>query len=183
MRALRRRKLAWFYAAPLAGFYSAVDKLRRLRAIVCAKVPRLAVADGLIWRGSPEGNEVEYFNQFTAAFKAVGALHRTEAPDRKHYFHYWLDHCQAWLKGSGESTDLSFAPFVCACLAHGDVAYSGLFVDGEVLELGLYAYGIGRPAGDAWRRVLETGEILLPSPPATRLAPASPSRVHIGDVW
>jgi hypothetical protein len=159
------------------------DELGRLRAIVCAKVPRLAVADGLIWRGDKEDNDAEHFKQFTAAFQALGAMHRTEMPDRKHYLHHWTDHCETWLKGSGESTDLSFAPFVCACLAHGDVAYSGLFVDGEVLELGLNAYGIGRPAGDAWRRVLETGELLLPSPPAMRLAPASPSRVHGGGVW
>ena len=33
VRALRRRKLAWFYAAPLAGFYSAVDKSPDRRSV------------------------------------------------------------------------------------------------------------------------------------------------------
>ena len=159
------------YPAPTSKFVMPNDdELGRLRAIVTAKIPRLALADGLISRGDKKTTLSISGSSLRRSGLSERCIRKNRMPDRKHYLHHWTDHCETWLKTFGQWIDLSFAPLSARAWAHGDVAYSGLFVDGEVLELGLNAYGIGRPAGDAWRRVLETGEIVLPSPPAMRLA-------------
>jgi hypothetical protein len=42
-------------------------------------------------------------------------------------------------------------------------------IDGVVLEFGLNIYRIGRPATDAWRKVLSTGRTIeLTAPPSSR---------------
>jgi hypothetical protein len=156
--------------APRSEFIMpSTDELHRLRAIVAAKFPKLNVTDGLIFRGDAEQNEQEYFKQFCASFRALGALHRTERPDRKRYVSYWIDTCEDLLKAVGNSTSISGLPFIAAALSHGDVCYSGLFVEGSVLELGLNSFGIGKPPRDAWKRVLSTGHVLpMILPPASR---------------
>ncbi len=51
---------------------------------------------------------------------------------------------------------LKFAPFVTACLSHGDIAYTLLFLDGQPLSLGLSKFE-GTEAKDGWKRVLDFG--------------------------
>jgi hypothetical protein len=149
-----------FPVARSAFIMPSSDELRRLRDIVFANFAKLNVADGLVFRGDAEQNSAEYFRQFCASFRALGALHRTEKPDRKHYLSHWIDTCEDMLKPMGNSTTLSGLPFLAAALAHGDIAYAGLFTEGCVAELGLNAFRIGKPPGDAWRRVLSTGRVL-----------------------
>jgi hypothetical protein len=159
-----------FYPAPVSNFVMpSTDELHRLRDIVAAKIPRLNVTEGLVFRGDVEQNETEYFRQFCASFRALGALHRSEKPDRKRYLSYWIDACEDLLKSMGNSTTLSGLPFLAAALSHGDIAYAGLFAEGCVPELGLNAYRIGKPPRDAWKQVLSTGRILaMVLPPASR---------------
>jgi hypothetical protein len=145
------------------------DELHRLRDIVAAKLPRLNVTDGLVFRGDAQQNEAEYFKQFCASFRALGALHRTEKPDRKRYLSHWIEACEDLLKAVGNSTSISGLPFLAAALSHGDIPYAGLFTDGAVPELALHAYGIGRPPRDAWKKVLSTGSILpMIAPPSSK---------------
>jgi hypothetical protein len=66
---------------------------------------------------------------------------------------------------------------VSAVLAHSDIAFSGLFMSGHVLELGLSEY-LGRSATDRWRTLLKTREVLRGSPVRVPMAPLSPSRVY-----
>jgi hypothetical protein len=154
------------------------EEFRRLRDIVFAKFPKLNVTEGLVFRGDAEQNEQEYFKQFCASFRALGALHRTEKPDRKRYVSYWIDACEDLLKAVGNSTSISGLPFIAAVLAHGDISYSGLFTEGCVFEVGLNAYRMGRAPRDAWKQVLATGRILqMVLPPASRNYATPPFRV------
>jgi hypothetical protein len=159
-----------FYMVQRSNFVMpSTDELRRLCDIVFAKFPKLNVTDGLVFRGDSEQNEAEYFRQFCASFKALGAMHRTENPDKKHYISFWMDLASDWLKTVRDSTSISGLPFIAAVLAHGDICYSGLFVDGATFEVGLNAYAMGKPPRDAWRGVLATGQILpMRVPPSSR---------------
>jgi hypothetical protein len=168
-----------FYPPQRSNFVMpSTNELRRLRDIVFMKFPRLNVTDGMVFRGDNEQNEAEYFRQFCASFRALGALHRTEKPDRKRYVSYWIDHCEAWLKTVGAPTSITGLPFLAAALSHGDVPFAGLFSDGCVPELGLNAFGIGKPPRDAWRQVLATGRILpMIAPPSSKNYATPPFRV------
>jgi hypothetical protein len=158
------------YPTPRSAFIMpSGSELKQLCDVVFAKVPKLNQADGLVFRGTTEENNAEYFRQFCASFRALGALHRSEKPDRKRYLSYWIDACEDLLKSMGNSTTLSGLPFLAAALSHGDIAYAGLFTEGCVPELGLNAYRMGKPPGDAWKRVLSTGHVLpMILPPASR---------------
>jgi hypothetical protein len=150
-----------FYPAPVSSFtMPSPAELSQLRDIVFAKYPRLNVTEGMVFRGDNEANEAEYFKQFCASFRALGAMHRTERPDKKHYISFWMDLASDWLKTVRDSTSISGLPFIAAVLAHGDICYSGLFVDGATFEVGLNAYRMGKPPGDAWKKVLATGRIV-----------------------
>jgi hypothetical protein len=50
---------------------------------------------------------------------------------------------------------------------------------GQVWEIGLNCYGVGRPPSDKWKNVLQ-GQILAPVATRMPLAPSSPSRVYFG---
>jgi hypothetical protein len=124
-------------------------------------------------------------------------LTKTAAPVTKFAPSWWIDYAQQWARDSGvQGVIRSLLP---AIIASGDVQYSfddrsafwldpyrasGRVVDaqGHVWEFGLTPphYG-GKPASpDAWRKVLDTGNALLPSAPARRMAPPSPARVIVG---
>jgi hypothetical protein len=156
-------------------------ELGSLREIVCTKYPQLGESAGLVWRGSREENEIEYFSTFKLAFLALGDMHRIEAPNRKRYVTHWSEEAEIWLRRRrGWAPTLRFGPFVTAVLAHGDIQFSGLFVDAQVLELGLSTYA-GHAASGAWKKVLATGGLLPMSPAHMPMAPRSPARVIVGD--
>jgi hypothetical protein len=167
------------YPQPRSAFIMPDEtSLHSLLRVVFANVPKLNQTDGLVFRGDAKQNEAEYFKQFCASFRALGALHRTEKPDRKRYVSYWIDVCEDLLKSMGNSTTLSGLPFLAAALSHGDIAYAGLFTEGCVPELGLNAYRMGKPPGDAWKQVLSTGRIIpMILPPSSRNYPTPPFRI------
>ena len=120
-------------------------------------------------------DEPRWRKGFAAAFTALGAMGRLEQPAS-----YFLDHATSWLRSHGVCVDIGDA-FTAASLGWGDVCWTDFRVDGQVLELGLNPWGIGRKASaTAWQRVLRTGELLAPSPPLLKLAPRSPARVIVG---
>ena len=154
------------YPQPVSTFVMpSQDELKQLLAIVLAKFPRLAPDMSDRWANN---NEVKFAKQFAAAFRAVGMMHRSEKPDKKRYVQYFIDHGDNLLRALGPHAEIGPA-FLPACLAHGDVPISDWRIDGQVLEFGLNIYRIGRPATDAWRKVLATGNtIALIAPPLSR---------------
>jgi hypothetical protein len=164
-----------FYPAPVSNFVMpSPTELKQLCDIVLRKFPKLAPDMTDKWA---DNNEVKFAKQFAAAFRAVGQMHRTEKPDRKRYANYFVDHAEDLLRAQGASAEIGQA-FLPACLAHGDVPISDWRIDGVVLEIGLSIYRIGRPATDAWRRVLSTGNtIALIAPPSSRNYPTPVFRV------
>jgi hypothetical protein len=166
------------YPAPVSNFIMpSSTELKQLLSIVLRKFPQLAPDMTDRWS---QNNEADFARKFAAAFKAIGQMHRTEKPDRKRYASYFVDHAEDLLRAQGASAEIGPA-FLPACLAHGDVPISDWRIDGVALELGLNIYRIGRPATDAWKRVLATGNtIALIAPPSTRNYPTP--GVRIGNV-
>jgi hypothetical protein len=163
------------YPAPLSTFIMPSSaELKQLLAIVLAKFPQLAPDMSDRWA---DNNEAKFLKQFGAAFYAIGLMHRTEKPDKKRYVSFFVDHAEDLLRAHGASADIGPA-FLPACLAHGDVPISDWRIDGVVLEIGLNIYRIGRPATDAWKRVLATGcTIPLIAPPSSRNYPRPDVRI------
>jgi hypothetical protein len=156
------------------GFLMPSDaELRQLMARVHAAHPKLADLDGLVERGD-DAIDAEFINfrgdirkavfakQFRLSFIALSHFRRTEEPDPRRYVSYWQDEALDCLAGLGQPSEtLKFGPFVTACLAHGDVCFSGLGMGGRVpLSLGLSRHS-GAPAKDAWRRVLDYGPLAM----------------------
>ena len=151
-------------------------ELRELASIVCERYPFLTDITGPAFYGARVERLQDWHRQFVAAFRALGAMKRTPQVDRKRYASHWIDEAEMLLRSLGKSTTLRFGPFTAALLAHGDIPYAGLFMDGCVPEFGLSLY-VGREASDAWRGVLASGKLLAPSPTRQIMAAPSPARV------
>lgn len=109
------------------------------------------------------------FRGFCAAFRWLANQGRTELPNKKYAISYWLDCCHTWLRQRDViANDVGGNELVLAVLAAGDVCYvRGDLSVGCVWELGLHEYyKRGRPASDAWRNVMATGNVLTPTRPA-----------------
>jgi hypothetical protein len=155
-----------FHIAPVSNFVMpSSSDLAQLLSIVLRKFPKLAPDTTDRWA---DNNEAKFAKQFEAAFRAIAMMHRTEKPDKKRYVQYFIDHGEDLLRALGPHAEIGPA-FTVACLAHGDVPISDWRIDGVVLEFGLNIYRIGRPATDAWRKVLSTGRTIeLTAPPSSR---------------
>lgn len=140
-------------------------EMKKLLAIVRLHVPH---AD----RINPDDPD-QLLRGFVICFRRIANLGRCPTPNGRYGITWWMDECKSWLRTRGViANDVSGAAYIAAVLASGDVPFvrhdAAL---GHVWEFGLLPYG-GKPAGDAWKRVLETGNILPGSHPA-RSAPAS----------
>jgi hypothetical protein len=157
-------------AVAASGFLMPSDaELRQLMARVHAAHPKLADLDGLIERGD-NAIDAEFIDfrgdirvavfskQFKLSFIALSHFRRVEEPDSRRYVSYWQEEAIDCLAGLGQASEtLKFNPFVTACLAHGDVPFSGLHMGARVpLSLGLSRHS-GAPAKDGWKRVLDFG--------------------------
>jgi hypothetical protein len=151
-----------------------LKEMERLFEIVKRHAPWPQAMRG---RFSDEGQP---FRSFCSAFRWIMNKGRVEHPNNKIDLSYWIDEARVWLRSRNSlASDLDANGLVLAALACGDVAYVvGDGRLGTVWELSLAQHG-GRPASpDAWKRVLLTGEILPPSPPA-RSVTVVPSNVRI----
>ena len=149
------------HVTPVSGLVMpSDDQMRALYAIVSKAHPKLVREPHRgEWTQAP-------FNDFAAAFVAMGNLGRTPQPDGKHSLGWWVDHAIFGAPGAKGQRAFGDAEFVLAALAHGDVPYRP-YADGSPWEFGLMPYtGQGTPAGDAWRRVLASGRISPPAAPA-----------------
>jgi hypothetical protein len=129
------------------------------------------------------------FRGFCGAYRFVSNCGRVAAPNAKVSISWWLDNMIDWLRQRGAvALDATGASFVAAVYAAGDV----LFVPhngtlGTVWEFGLVLPGQsggsgGKPASDAWRRILRDGAsaVLPSSVPVRRIEAPSQVRIYGG---
>ena len=157
---------------PCPGFIMPSDKeLSQLCLRVRQHWPLLNNLNGLIDPNGAINSELanatgdiraaEYLRQMRLAFIALSYFKRTPSPDMRHYITHWIEEAQIVLADMGKrSEELRFAPFVCAAIMHGDIAYTALNLDGQPLSLGLSMHE-GNEAKDGWNRVIEHG---VPAP-------------------
>jgi hypothetical protein len=132
-------------------------ELRRLFDIVRHRVPEQKSHD-------PD----RPFRGFLAAYRYVANCGRIAAPNSKLGLGYWMDDLKQWLHQRDAMTlDVTGSSFIAAVLASGDIS----FVPHDSMRGFVWEFGIvppnhgGKPASDAWKRVLE-GSVLAPSAPA-----------------
>jgi len=167
---------------PCPGFIMPTDKEL---TVLCLRVrkhwPVLNNLNGLIDPNGAINSELanatgdiraaEYLRQMRLAFIGLTYFKRTPDPDHRRYITHWIEETQIVLADMGKRCEeLRFAPFVCAAIMHGDIAYTALNLDGQPLSLGL-SKDVGAEAKDAWKRVLDRG----PADPVGRVNHA-PSR-------
>jgi hypothetical protein len=97
-----------------------------------------------------------FFHDFCGAFERVAHLRRTEQIDSKHALSWWVGEANRWLRGR----QIDGAAFLAAVIGAGDVSFVQRDEYGNVWAFGLATFG-GRPATEAWRRVLK-GQLLPP---------------------
>jgi hypothetical protein len=148
------------------------DQMRKLFSIVRHRVPE---------QKSPDPDSA--FRGFCASYRYVFNCGRIAAPNAKVSITWFIDGMKTWLRERNAMTiDVSGSSFIAAVLASGDILYvphdSAV---GHVWEFSLVLppnHG-GKPASDAWKRVLN-GSVMAPSQPARRDLPLSPVRIVSG---
>lgn len=151
------------------------SQLEALAKIVGAKYPSMTDTNCQGFHGDVDSREQDWWKQFKAAFRAIGAFGRLDQPDRKKYLSYHISAIENHLRTIRSFENLRVGPFLCAVLSHGDIPYAGLE---KIPEIGLAGPNTGRPATDAWRKVLN-GSILPMGGPAPGRIEQTPSPVRI----
>jgi hypothetical protein len=174
------RELTVTTPAPVSTFkMPTLDQLAKLLDIVGRHFPSLLSVDGPAFEGTSTERHKQYCEQFEGAFLAIGNMKRKDRPDTTVYLSYHIEVAESVLKSFGRpSMTIRGNAFLAACLAHFDVPVSsiGRQHEGIVTEIGLHQY-VGRPAGDAWRRIIEGAaprEVAVQRPPAAQI----PARVQ-----
>ncbi|WP_315792181.1 MULTISPECIES: hypothetical protein [unclassified Bradyrhizobium] len=121
-------------------------------------------------RQDRDQRHLRHDHEFASAFRMLGALGRTEQVDHGKALTYWCDVVrEALCEYCGIIVEVPANILAAAALAHGDIQYARN-------GLGLRWFEVGRPAGDAWRSLLETGKVL---PPSEQVTSSRPGRVTI----
>jgi hypothetical protein len=128
------------------------------------------------------GKQDEFWREFELAFRRIAYMRRLEEPDHGKALTYWTSEARNWFEDlDGRAVDIHALPYLAAALSHGDIPY--VVADptvGSVWTLGVSPYS-GRPATDKWRRVLETEQLLTPTPAALHLVQPQVHPVRIFD--
>jgi len=101
------------------------EQLKRLGAIVIAKVPW--VSDVLrpgFW-GTDDQRVTDWMKQYRASFMALGVFKRTEKPNHKVYLSWHISPVETYLRTIHNFETLRSGPFLAAALAHGDILALG----------------------------------------------------------
>jgi hypothetical protein len=123
---------------------------------------------------------------FAGAYRFVSNCGRIAVPNSRVSLSWWLEGMTAWLRARNAITrDVSGSSFIAAIFAAGDIAYTPHNAAiGTVWEFAILPPDRigGKPASDAWRRVLTQGvsAILPPSAPARRMPAPSQVRIYGG---
>lgn len=147
-----------------------LEELRKLFKIVRPRAP---------WKIHDEDRA---FSGFRGAFRWIMAQGRINQPNPKCDLDFFVAGCRTWLRDRGAMVvDIDVNAVMLAAMAAGDIAFvvpnAAL---GNVAELALHdVLNAGRAADKtAWRRVLETGQLLAPSHPARSAPAAHPVRLY-----
>ncbi len=116
-----------FHPVEVSGFVMPSEsELKLLAIIVIAKHPSFGDVSGQGFYGSREEREEDFWRQYKAAFMALGAFKRLDAPDHKKYLSFHISAVEGYLRAVDKSETLRVQPFMTAVLAHGDIPYAGL---------------------------------------------------------
>jgi hypothetical protein len=138
---------------PLFVMPDQVD-LRRLFYLVTMAHPQLAP------QGRDEGEALKYFGY---AFFRIGSLGHVDKLETKYAVSWWADEATWWLKDRGVNLiRLTSSDFTIAAIAHYDVGHGPVDNFPHGCAFGLNPGRWGRPASDAWRRLLETRTVRPP---------------------
>jgi hypothetical protein len=157
------RPLVTYLPEPTRFVRPTAGELREIYDTVLTKHPSLGPYRSIT---NPIGSvtETEHYQGFCSAFERLGHIGRAAQPDTKHYVSHWAAEAADWLKRHrpGHHGNIG-SGFLCAVLAHGDIAYVvGDGARGVVWSVGLTQYG-GTTASDKWRDVLD-GKLMAPMP-------------------
>ena len=133
------------------------DDLIKLALVVLRKYPHFE---------PDENRAAEFWNDYRRSFEALSRVMRADKPDPSKSVGWWIDEFCELLGGTVRTN-----AFLTAALAAGDISYVPGNQSNISWELGLKIGGVGRRPSDAWRKVIETGELLRPSPLARALSP------------
>jgi hypothetical protein len=129
--------------------------LRRLYFLVTRLFPQLGPAR--------DRNEAEELRLFGLAFQRIAHLGRNDKLDTQHAVSWWCDESTQWLKSQNVNLIRLLPPdFAIAMLAHGDINYAPMDNFPHGFAVGLNAGLWGRPATDAWHKLLETRAVRPP---------------------
>jgi hypothetical protein len=146
---------------------SGLPDLKQMQRLFGIIKPRSPWPSALADRFDPD----RPFRAFGSAFRWAANMRRIPQLDSKRALSYWCDGCRLWLRERNcVASDLDANALVLAILAQGDVSYTPANSSlGCVWELALHN-DVGRKADpDAWKRVLDTGNVLAPSQPARQV--------------
>ena len=124
-------------------------------------------------RRDPDQRHLRHDHEFAVTFHMLGALGRTEQVDHGKALSYWCQVVRESLSDYyGITVEVPGNILLAAALAHGDVPYGRN-------AMGLRWFEAGRPATDAWRTVLKTGQLLKPSPEQVSSYRAGPVTIDL----
>jgi hypothetical protein len=130
--------------------------LRRLFHLVVMAYPQLAPQ-----RDREPEEALKYFGH---AFFRIGSLGRVDKLETKYAVSWWADEATSSLKDRGVNLiRILSVDFTIAAIAHYDVGYGPIDNFPHGCAFGLNPGRWGRPATDAWRRLLETRTVRPPA--------------------
>src|SRR3984885_5588246 len=146
----RHVSITTFVEGPRLDLKPTDDEHNKLLNVVFLKFPNIK---------PDERRAAEFWADYKRFFEVLGCAGRAEKPDGGKYLSWWIDEFRSLLGGYVRGN-----AFLAAALAQGDLSYVAGNGANISWELGLVVGGGGRrPSGEAWRKVIETGELLRPT--------------------
>lgn len=114
-------------------------------------------------------DRARFSQDFRRALEWVSTQGRADEVDRTRYMDFWTNQAEEFFRLRGQSGAIGGGALLAAVIGAGDVKFLPGDNQGNVWAIALKTFG-GRPATDAWRRVL-SGQLLAPVAGAFRAAP------------
>jgi hypothetical protein len=153
-------RISYPTAKPSDALLPTPAQLAQLRSIVLRHRPDLAPSTGGKYA---DMDKAEFDRGFEGAVRWLASAGRSTEINYRHYLSHWIDEAERYLASLGTPETIRGNALMAAVLAWG-VSYVENDNHGNVAALGLATYG-GRPPTEAtWKRVLESRQILQPTP-------------------
>jgi hypothetical protein len=132
----------------------------QLLGIVLERYPQLAPRPPINPQWADQ-EQLEFRQEFAAAFRILGEFSRTAEPDAKKAASFWVDRAMQRLHGRDIGT-VRLPSFTAALVAHGDITFAPLDRFPYDLAFGLRDGDAGEAVGDGWRAVLASRKLREP---------------------